>query len=280
MSAAKTQAHLDATASDLLKEWKLRVDGPVIGGPRTLVTPVRFEGRAAALKVSIPDDDNAREHLVLRHWAGHGAVQLLRAEPHRRALLLERVGPDDLTSVDDHTACQVVAGLFGRLHVPPQPQWPAVDPLVAQWSDDLAALPRSAPIPRRLVEQALTHAADLVTDGPADVTLHGNLHFSNVLTGDREPWLAIASSPLSGDPHYDVAPMLWNRWDEMGHQARQVIRHRLFVLTDTADLDEDRARAWTLLRSVHHALRLIHAGEQPDSPNLTRFVTVAKAVQD
>ena len=43
------------------------------------------------LKVAWADDETEHEHLALQRWGGHGAVRLLRADPHRRALLLERV---------------------------------------------------------------------------------------------------------------------------------------------------------------------------------------------
>ena len=40
-----------------------------------------------------------------------------------------------------------------------------------------------------------------------------------MLAADREPWLTIAPKPLNGDPHYELAPMLWNRWDELAGLA-------------------------------------------------------------
>ncbi|NBN97154.1 MAG: aminoglycoside resistance protein, partial [Actinobacteria bacterium] len=33
--------------------------------------------------------------MALRRWGGRGAVHLLAADPRVRALLLERLGPDD-----------------------------------------------------------------------------------------------------------------------------------------------------------------------------------------
>ena len=61
---------------------------------------------------AFPDEESEHEHLALRHWDGRGAVQLLRADPHRRALLLDRLRPEDLTEIWDLEACEVVAGLY------------------------------------------------------------------------------------------------------------------------------------------------------------------------
>ena len=85
-------------------------------------------------------------------------------------------------------------------------------------------------------------ARDLVAD-PASVgvIIHGDLHHHNVLAADREPWLVIDPKPMSGDPHYEPAPMLWNRWDEIvAGNARENLRRRFHTLVDVAGLDEDR----------------------------------------
>ena len=72
-----------------------------------------------------------------------------------------------------------------------------------------------AGLPRRFVEQALSLAPDLVRDEGVDARLvHTDLHYANVLAGQRQPWLAIDPKPLAAEPAYAVAPALWNRWDE------------------------------------------------------------------
>ena len=53
------------------------------------------------LKIGFPDDESEHEALALQRWGGDGAVRLLRADPHRQAMLLERLSAVDLTSVDD-----------------------------------------------------------------------------------------------------------------------------------------------------------------------------------
>ena len=58
------------------------------------------------------------EALALQHWAGRGTVRLLRADPGRRALLLERLHREDLNTVAELEACQIVAHCYQRLHVP------------------------------------------------------------------------------------------------------------------------------------------------------------------
>jgi streptomycin 6-kinase len=241
------------------------------------VAPVTTsEGIPAVLKVSSAGSGSEHEHLVLRRWGGAGAVRLLRADPHQRAVLLERLHRVHLSTLPDARACEVVADLYSRLHVPALPQLGSLAGQLEQWTAELRQLPRNAPIPHRLVEQAVTSARDLTGDATAaEVVLHGDLHYDNVLAADREPWLAISPDPRNGDPHFELAPMLWHRWDDLSGHIRDGVRRRFYTLVDAAGLDEDRARAWTLLRVVHAASRDLDGGQ-----DLTRFVAIAKAIQD
>ncbi|MDO8106463.1 aminoglycoside phosphotransferase family protein [Isoptericola sp. b441] len=275
----------------LLADWDLVPDGAAVHGECAVVLPVRADGREAVLKVTWPHHEAEHEHLALRHWEGQGAVLLLRADPRRWALLLERAQPRDLSTVDDVRACEVTAGLLARLHRPAPPQLRLLSERAADWAGRLAALPRSSPVPHRLVEQATAlcraFAADAATDG---TLLHADAHYGNVLAATREPWLAIDPKPLSGDPHFEPSPLLWNRWGEVvAHPAgvRAAVRRRLDAAVDVLDLDPDRARDWVVVREVVHALWLVEdaaaASRPPTSAEerrLTVAVAVAKAVQD
>ncbi len=272
---------------DLLDEWNLRVDGGAQYGNCALVVPVRTpEGAAAMLKVQFPHWEAETEHLALRIWDGNGAIRLLRADPRRFALLLERAQPRDLTTVDEIEACEIVAASYKRLHVPAGPQFKRLSSVIERWSAELLALPASAPVPRRYVEQAAALARDFATDPACDGTLiHTDLHYFNVLAADREPWLVIDPKPLSGDPHYEVAPLIWNRWDEVAaaRDLRFALRRRFYAIIDTAGLDEDRARDWIIVRQLLNVLwTLKDTGADQTLPQdwLTRNIAIVKAIQD
>ena len=271
---------LPAVAGDLMAQWRLRDDGAPTHGHCALVVPVRTaENAPAMLKVGFPEDESEHEHLALRRWNGNGAARLLSADPHRRALLLERLQPADLTTVPDVEACRIVAGLYRRIHADPLPQVRPLSSYIRRWTANLAELPRSAPIPRRLVEQAITLGAELSSDtAVGDRLLHTDLHYANVLAAQREPWSVIDPKPRNGDPHYELAPMLWNRWDEIADDVRDGVRQRFWVLVDEAEFDEDRARAWVIVRMVHNAMWEL-AEKVPDPGWLTRCVAIAKSVQ-
>ncbi len=272
-----------AIAERAAGRWRLRPDGPGVCGHCSVVLPVRTaDGAAAMLKIGFPDEESEHEHLALRRWAGHGAVRLLGADPHLRVLLLDRLGRADLSGVPEEQACEVVAGLYRQLHVPALPSLRSLSSFVGRWTADLADLARGEAIPRRLVEQAAALGGELAADGAVpDRVVHTDLHYGNVLAaGGLDPWLAIDPKPVNGDPHYELAPMLWNRWDEIAGDVRGGVRRRLWMLADAAGLDEDRARAWVVVRMVHNAMWAVQDGPVADAGWLTRCIAVAKAVQD
>ena len=282
---------LPRTFADVLADWELRRDGDDLWhGFCSLVAPVvTADGEPAVLKVSFDgDEESAHEALALQHWHGDGVVRLQRADPRRRALLLERLHRRDLTGLWDLEACEIVAGLYPRIHRLALPQLATVTSYVETWLAELAAQPRDIPIPHRMVEQALALGRDLVAD-PASVgrIIHGDLHYENVLAGDREPWLVIDPKPMSGDPHYEPAPMLWNRFDELAGDVRDGVRRRFHTLVDAAGLDEDRARDWVVVRMVLNANWSVQDAQRagrdlnPDEQEwITQCVAITKAVQD
>ena len=99
----------------------------------------------------------------------------------------------------------------------------------------------------------------------------------------------IDPEPMSGDPHYEVAPLLWNRWDEVvaSGDVRDAVRRRFHTVVDTAELDEDRARDWVVVREMNNAMWTIQdaaragaAMSREDRDWITRAIAIAKAVQD
>lgn len=287
---------LPRTVEELLDGWRLEPDGAPLHGECALVLPVRTDdGAEAVLKVGFVDEESRHEHLTLATWDGRGAVRMLRADPARGALLLERAGPTALTSRPVLEACEVVAGLLPLLHVPAPRRLVPLSSLVGRWTEELHALADDLPLPRRLVQQAVSlgraFAGDPATDG---VAVHTDLHDGNVLAsrrGDRADhrWLAIDPKGVSGDPHYEPAPLLWNRWDEVraARDVRFAVRRRFHTVVDVAGLEEDRARDWVVVRMLHDALWTVQDARDQgrdltaaDRDHLTVCVTVAKAVQD
>jgi streptomycin 6-kinase len=285
---------LPRLAEELVAEWRLTPSAAPLHGYCSLVLPVTDgDGTAGALKITFDGDEESRhEALALQHWGGRGAVRLLRADPRRRALLLAWLPGPDLADAWDVEACEVVGDLYGSLHIPALPQLARVESYVERWLADLDGLGRDAPVPRRYVEQALALGPALLADAPAPVVVHGDLHYANVMADATGEWMAIDPKPMAGDPHYEPAPMLWNRMEELSGpgavgSVRDGLRRRFHAVVDAGGLDEDRARDWVVVRMVLNAGWTVQdarraerrlSGEEQEW--ITRCIAVTKAVQD
>lgn len=62
--------------------------------------------------------------------------------------------------------------------------------------------------------------------------------------------------------------------------CRDGVRRRFHAIVDAAGFDENRARAWDILRTVHNAVCEPQQAAHPDPAWVIVCVAVAKAVQD
>ncbi|MFJ6671659.1 aminoglycoside phosphotransferase family protein [Actinosynnema sp. NPDC091369] len=252
-------AALPNQAADVLDRWVLRPDGSAGNGMASLVLPVvRADGTPAVVKLHPVTEDNAAAAIGLRAWDGDGAVRLLDHEPG--AMLLERLDASRALSspADDANALRVLADLLARLVAVPAPAGVRRLADIASAMLDQVAGAESAlrtAADRALVRTCASAVAEVVGEA-GDRLLHWDLHYDNVLAGEREPWLAIDPEPLAGDPGFDLLPALDSRWDAVvatGDVPRAVLR-RFDLLTGTLDVDCDRATGWTLGRVLQNAL--------------------------
>ncbi|MFJ8849749.1 aminoglycoside phosphotransferase family protein [Streptomyces sp. NPDC102437] len=275
-SARTWLAALPGLADDFLDRWSLRLDGPSAHGMASLVLPVtRADGTRAVLKLQEATEDNIDAAPGLRAWNGNGVVHLLDHDPDTGTMLLERLdSARPLSAVaDEAAAVQILAELLARLVVVDAPAG------FRRLADIAAAMleevPRSLPMlhdpaERRLVRTCASAVAELVGE-PGDRLLHWDLHYDNVLAGQREPWLAIDPEPLAGDPGFDLLPALHNRWDDIvaTRDVPRAVLRRFDLLTEVLGLDRQRATGWTLGRVLQNALWDIEDGERALDPAQT-----------
>ncbi|QUQ71864.1 aminoglycoside phosphotransferase family protein [Kutzneria sp. CA-103260] len=228
-------ASLPAIVDELLQRWSRVPDGPVTHGSVGIVVPVR---PAAVIKVSFPHPGNVDQPDAFAAWQGRGAVRILDRDDARFAMLLEQAGPDTLASVaDDEQAVGILGQLSRRLTIPAPAGLPRLRDQFPAWEAEFVGS-----LPRR----ALDAVREL--DHP-DTLVHGDLWDANVLSGEREPWLAIDPKGCAGDPAYDAFTVI--------HSPRLLFApdhlRWLHLYCEAAGIDRERARRWSLLRAVQSA---------------------------
>ncbi len=248
-------AALPALVERLCQQWGLEVEDPApMHGYFGLVVPVKRRGERCALKISWQEDVTADEAIALATWDGRGAARLLAANPEAGALLLERLDwRRSLRHLELLEAAAVAGGLVRRLAVAAPPGIRTLHDV----ADDLAAsLPsRQEKLGRPVSKRWLDAACDLARElGPhvSDRLVHGDLHYGNVLAGQREPWLAVDPKAVAGDPEFSVPELLWTRIDEVSDASG--VRRLLAVLVESGALRADIACGWAILRCVDYWL--------------------------
>ncbi len=187
------------------------------------------------------DDVEADEEAeALRLWNGNGAARLLRRDPSRRALLIERITPGmDISQLPEDEATTIAVQVGMRLWQPAGSPFRNVLDHVPGWLDRADGAGRAlVPLARSL----------LVGGTRASTLVHGDFHHHNILDGGGGRYIAIDAKPMLGEPEYDVFSFLRNPVGTVMSLDRTEKRLAAFA---AAGLDGDRMRAWAVIRGAY-----------------------------
>ncbi|WP_307164789.1 aminoglycoside phosphotransferase family protein [Streptomyces rishiriensis] len=271
---------LPALVAELLDRWDCVPDGDVVHGGVGIVVPVlrRPDRIPAVIKASFPHPGNVHEPDAFAAWSGQGAVRLYERDDARFAMLLERVRASSLAEVEDTEEVAVVAGrLSRRLAVPAPDGLPRLSDMADGWrrqllmdQDEFAQA-----LPARTVDAALDTVRELGRRQP-DLLVHGDLHARNILSAEREPWLAVDPKGWAGDPAYDggtlLKPLILGHVVRHGDGDLRRVAHRILDhFAEAAGLDRERTRRWAHFHLVqaafhgrHHGFRVAREGPRLD----------------
>ena len=200
------------------------------------------------LKLSWPDDELRYEAEALMRWDPSVAVRVIRHDPTRRALLLERISPaTPLGDQWDDDSLKVGCGLLPQVWV----RVPAVGPF-RRLSDQAAVW--AADVRKRWVTVGDVMSPEIIREGlrlldglgdEETFLLHGDFHPGNVLRDDHRGWVVIDPKPMVGDRAFDATAMVIHGVADIDH-----LRRRVAIVSNALDLDPRRLVAWTLARHV------------------------------
>ncbi|MEN8173178.1 MAG: aminoglycoside phosphotransferase family protein [Chloroflexota bacterium] len=245
---------LPALLDEFTQCWSLTLKPPFEPFSYNYVLPaVTRDGRDVVLKTGFPDPELLTEIYALRHYAGQGSVQILESNPGNQIMLLERVKPGDvLLDLDDDDAMTLIAARVM------QQLWKPIDPTdhfpaSSTWMRTLDNIwPGSSPITQPLVEAAQRLKAALLKSETKTVLLHGDLHHWNILSAQRQPWLAVDPKGIVGDPVFDVGALLRNpvnRMLIMPDFKRSTLR-RLDILAEVLGFERQRMLSWSFVQAI------------------------------
>lgn len=246
---------ISGIVAECKKRWSLSVMPPFASLSFNYLAPaVRADGTGLVLKLGVTTPDLIKEMTTLRLYGGHGMVRLLEGNESLGAILLERLKPgSSLSSVtDDQQAVSIAAQVMRNLRRPP-PQEDGL-PSVQDWAMGLEDLRRrfgrgSGPFSAPLVARAENLFPQLLATMGEPVVLHGDLHQQNILSAEREPWLAIDPKGLIGEAEYEVGAFLRNNLLSQP-QPDKLLARRLDQFADELGFQRDRLLGWGLAQAV------------------------------
>ncbi len=266
------------------QQWNIRVSDPFPNLSYNYAAPAYDEnGRQLVLKISnLPTINTKREIAALRHYDGDGAVKLIAFDLAHGALLLERAMPGTtaaaLTPENDDEATRIAAKLMRQLWKPITAPHPF--PTVAEWGKAFARLRQNhgggtGPLPASLFARAEGLFAELCGEMDESVLLHGDLHHYNIVTAERQAWLAIDPQGVIGEPAYEAGALLRNplnshKWPDM----RRRLQRRLDILSEQLDLDRPRLQNWGMAQAMLSACWNMEDGTH----DCVHWIAVAEAL--
>ena len=203
----------------------------------------RADGTPAVLKVAHLHPENLLEAAALEHYAGAGAARLYESDPERGVILLERLEPGTpLIAVDEREAYAAVARLYPKLWRPLAGGHPfaTLADEAGRWAVEFDA------IPGEVAHECARLCRELGPTQGEQVLVDQDLHGENILSAEREPWLAIDPKPLAGEREFGTVAMIRDRRRELAREPhlRRRILGRLDLLAGELGLDRERMRGW------------------------------------
>ena len=205
---------LPGLVAEFEQAWSVQVREPFDLSYAYVAPAVRTDGAEVVLKLRVPNDECRREVAALEMYSGRGAVQLLRSDPNRGAMLLECLKPGaPLRDVrDDQRTIPIATDVMRRLWQP-VPGEHSFDEM-STYEGGLEWVQRqldvTGPLPKRLVVRAEGALRELLEQWNEPVLLHGDLHPWNIISAGRQRWLAIDPKGVVGDAAYELGPFVYS----------------------------------------------------------------------
>jgi streptomycin 6-kinase len=240
------------------ERWNLTIGAPVGNLSFNYVAPaVLNDGTEVMVKTGLTDEFPSQPQ-ALQHFDGHGMVRLVAYDEHDAVMLLERLKPGTplRTVEDDEVAVSAAADVMRKIWRPlPQKHYPF--PTVGDWGKGFARLRKlyaggTGPIPPAMFDKAEKLYAELSASMAEPVLLHGDLHQDNILSAEREPWLAVDPKGVIGEPVFETGALLRNFWPDILSlpDPKLLMARRIDQLSAELAFDRGRIYDWGFSEAV------------------------------
>lgn len=212
---------LPLTIAEICGKWSIEIEKIFSNLSYNFVAACSdANGGKFVLKIGVPEKDSSLvyEKRALKAFDGKGAVKLLKFDAKLCAMLLERAVEGktlhEVCGEDYGKASEIALDLMRRLPRDSFDKSKFIN--LETWIDGLnrAAEINFAP---QFTAKARKFFAELITPFEQKILLHGDIHFDNILSARREPFLAIDPKGIVGEIGYEIAVFLNDLADWTAH---------------------------------------------------------------
>lgn len=212
-------------------------------------------GAEVVLKIGVPEENSSirREKNALEAFDGKGAVKVLAFDENLCAMLLEKVAPGETLAevfpADEIKAVRAAVETIKKL--PRRPANKSEFPPLENWTEDLAKAQKTTFEPQK-VSEARRIFKDLREPPENRLLLHGDVHFDNILSARREPFLLIDPKGCVGEIGYEIAVFLNDLAGWTNHLPNQkaVLRQAVEIFSESFNLEISELNRWAFAQAI------------------------------
>lgn len=254
-NGAKWLAELPEIIGEIEAKWSLRVGAPFENLSYHFVAPcVGADGGMAVVKIGFPEANSPifNEAEMLKLYGGNGAVNFLKIDKNRLALLLEKLDPgkhlkDVFQKNEEEKAVETAIEVLQKIRRKPPPTHRFIR--LESWFAGFERA-RTTSFPTAPIEKAQKFYQKL--SAAESFLLHGDFHHENILSAGRGGFLAIDPKGIVGQLGYEISVFLNNHvcWRENDARVRERLNHAVLQFSQAFEIEPQILRQWAYAQVV------------------------------
>lgn len=264
--------------------WNLQVLPPYILTYNYVAPAKKIDGTKVVIKIGYPGDREFQSEIdALEVFNGEGITKLLEADRKNTVILQKMVKPGiPLSSInDDEKATRILSSIMKKIRKP----LPVTHQFttISEWTKELSEYPHkyktadNPPIPFKYIDMAQKLFEELIASSETPVLTHADLHHDNVLSSDRDEWLAIDPKGIVAEPMYETAAMTRNPYNKLKdmENIEEILRTRILILSEELEFDPKRIHKWCMAQTI---LSGVWSSDNTDHANFA--MKIVKALEN
>jgi streptomycin 6-kinase len=241
---------------EIEENWSLKTEKHFPNLSYNYVAPcICAGGNEAVLKIGLPEanPEIINEAGFLQISNGKGTVKLLKSDKNHRAILLEKLTPGaNLKEIYfEYEATAVEAAIRVMREISRKAPNKSGFRRLEDWFGGLARA-ENTKFDNRFASKAYGFFERINSASKQKFLLHGDLHHENILSAEREPFLAIDPKGIIGEIGYEIAVFLNNHaaWLSAEDNLREKLNDAIRQFSEAFEIEPQDLKDWAFAQMV------------------------------